>query len=985
MSVKKNVVKSASLALLGLAVLAAPSVARAGLEPVNLALNGTAFESSTAYAGPSVANDGLDGGNYTLFGTNYTGADFHSWWQVDLGEERHLGTVEIINRTDCCQADIVPFVVIVADFPLIDTDITDADGFTYPGVTRIVVADAVRSTFIVPVHRKGRFVMVGLLREYTNLAMGEVKVFEEPSAATKRFTFQSSGTGNEKAVDNSIDGDYSKGGVAVVPSSTSTKLPYFDMILDGPFPIESVDVYSTNTTCCSTVTPRPTFSLYTRPDTSIKFGTTPASTLPAGVTRQSGLTQGAPATVPINRSVQGFRLQLEAVDSLSLAEVKVWALGRGSEGAYATISSKSGSSIDPFAGIDFNTLAAGNDITQRDVQTNLQTDPWYDVDLGGDRYIETIRVWGQTDLSSQTAFSVWTSEFNKFPTASPDYTAAKMRANQFATGAIEWKAVGVAPVTNVPIGQRARFIRVQVEGASQRLGLRELEIVTPEGFMDFPTVGTTTGAGTLLGAPTGFHTRPNEPVDVYFFSPNFMPGNGFLSNWAYGATGRSSSVAETSPLAVAPVYKWSAPTTIKLPTGLWTPGSMVGLYAQAYVNYATGVPTPTPQRTVDRVGNATPLDLFWPHARIAATDKSPDTNTTPPPYLTKPMNTTVASTYYNTFSSGTYKEIPDTLAQFNSRYLARGAVSANYYNVGDLGIGRKMTCAQPSWTVGATSVVGTACAVSNYAPAAPAGSKAPILFGKQFDAVTLMKNNAPPFATVVMVKRQGTAGSMFGVYVPSTSPPTTDPTKTKLVQTQVFLDSTGSNTTAPNNCMACHGGSAGSNPLDLTKPSMFLPFDPQAIGSDNLSLGWDWAHQEEAFRKLNAMVVNAGASDGIKDFVNGSYGNKVGTSGTKIDPNYIPQGWQRSAAQKEVYTKVIKPYCRGCHMSQSGALAFTNASDIEGLRATVLNEVCKTHIMPHSQVTTQKAWSSAARATLLSYFGRDDLDATTLSLEACKP
>jgi hypothetical protein len=999
-----KVIKGALLGLAGLAALGAPTAAHAGLEPVNLAMTGAAYQSSqpSYYANPYMAIDGVDGGDPNNYGATLTDADWHSWWEVDLGDERHIGTIEIINRTDCCIEQTVPFVVLVADFPLMTTDITDADGFTYPGVTRYIVADAVRSKFIVPVHRKGRYVRIGLLREFTPLALGEVKVFEEPSAGTLRKTSSSAQSGtsvSKSAVDNSIDGNYVNGGVSVSPTTTGNKFPFWDLQMDNDFPIESVDVYSTNTTCCSYASPQPKFSLYTSP-LATAFGTTPPTgALPAGQTRLSGLVQGAPSTVNLNRTVGRLRVQLEGVDSLSLAEVKVWALATGSQGGYATISSKSSSSVEPFAGIDLNTANAGDDITRKDVQTNLQTDPYYDIDLGGDRYIETIRVWGQTDLSSTNLFSVWTSEFTKFPTSSPAYTAAKMRENQLTTGAIEWKTVGFDPVTTVAINHRARFIRVQVEGANQRLGLRELEIVTTEGYIETQQNGGVWSPNVVPGT-SGYHTRPNEPIDFYVFSPNFTTGSGFLNNWMYANTAVSSSTPTTTPFSVAPVYFWSR-SGLVLPDGYRAPGSVMGIYAQAYVNYATGISTPTPLRAINNkfvsgsiVFTKNEADVFWPHMRLVDDTKTPDTNATPPAYLTKPMGTTVADTYYDKFQvgsgTGAYREIPDTLAQFNSRYLASRAVSATYYNVGDLGIGRKMTCAQPSWNAAGATVYGTACAVSNYAPASASGSKAPIAFGQAQAAINLMKNNAPPFATVVMVKRSGTAGSMFGVYIPSTTPPTTDPAKTKLVKTNVFLDSTGANTAAPNNCMACHGGSAGNNPLDLSRPSMFLPFDPQAIADKKVSAdldtkGWDWAHQEEAFRKLNQMVVNAGASDGIKDFVNGSYHGAVGTANTKLDPNYIPPGWQKSAAQKDVFTKVIKPYCRGCHMSQSGALAFTNASDIEGLRATVLSDVCKTHTMPHSQVTTKATWTTGARATLLSYFGRDDLDATTMSLEACKP
>jgi hypothetical protein len=976
-----------------LVLVLAPAAGQAlDLKPVNLALKGTPSESSTInYTSPYFAIDGIDGGDAAGYGATMTDADFHSWWQVDLGQSRHIGSLEIINRTDCCQDNMFPFVVAIADFPLIESDITDADGFTYPGVTRIVVGDAVRDKYIVPVHRTGQFVMIGLLREYTNLSLGEVKVFEEYNAAIGRDARQTTpkaGSGAQyisvNAVDNNIDGDSTKNSTAVAVTSTSNKLPYLDLTLDDITSVDTVDVWTTNTTCCSTVSPRPTFTLIASP-TPLGL---PSAALPAGANKISHIAQGAPATVPVGMKARYFRVQLDAVDALSIAELQVWPVARGSVGSYATMSSKNNSLTNPFNGVDFNLNPSGNDITQTDVKTAAQTDPSYDLDLGGDRYLETVKLWGLAAASSSTAFSVWTSEFNKFPAGA---TVEQLRANQLDSGAIEFSSVAASPNATVSIGQRARYLRITIQGANQVLGFNELEIFTTEGFVQ----GALNGGP--FGAISGFHTRPNESVDVFAFQAGVNSGAGSLSNWTYVGSALSVSFPTLTQDAVAPLYGWALPAGTTIPAGASKPGGVLGLYAQAY-DYPGFDPIAVPLRGMNQVFVNTDSeqhlaeeDPFWPHIRVPNTSTTPDASTTPPPYLTKPMGTTVSTSYYNTFASGTYRELPDTLAQFNSRYLSSGGVSATYYNVGDLGIGRKMTCAQPRWSTPGGSVSGAACAVSNYAPAKAAGStsKAPIAFDSVVAAVDLMHKNLPPFATVVMVKRQGTAGAMFGVYVPTGVPPSTDTNKTKLVQTNVFLDSTGANTTAPNNCMACHGGEAGTNPLDLSKPSMFLPFDPKAVGDLNLeadlyNFGYDWQHQEESFRKLNAIVNAAAPTPAIADFISGTYGGKVTTSGTKANSNYVPLGWTNSVGQKQAYAKVIKPYCRGCHMSQTG-LGFLKAADMEGLRAIVVSDVCKTHVMPHSQITMKKAWTSGARATLLSYFGRDDVDQNTLNAETCAP
>jgi hypothetical protein len=968
-----------------LAIVLVPAAGYAtSLAPVNMALGAPTEQSSTIYGDDSsIAVDGVDGGDWSDGSAILTGADFHSWWQTDLGLERHIGSLEIINRTDCCQDSLFPFVVIVADFPLIESDITDADGSTYPGVTRIVVGDTIRDKYVVPVHRRGRYVMVALLREYTNLSLGEVKVFEEYNAAIERTARMSTVNGDDyatRANDNNIDGEASQGSTDVAVKNSTYKTPFWSISLDNLTAVDTVDVWTTNTTCCSTVTPRPTFTLYATPTA---FSLTGTPTLPAGAIKKTGNVQGAPATVQVGVDANFIVLQLESVDALSLAEVQVWPLARGSVGSHPTISSKARTSTDPFAAIDLRTGPAGNDLAPRDAVTAAQTDPYYELDLGGDRYVETIKLWGESDLSSTPRVSVWTSELNKFPAGA---TVAQLRANQLNSGAVENLTVGTNADATVYIGRKVRFIRVTIEGASQVLGLRELEIYTNEGYVESPTNGQGLPSATAAFA-SGFHSRPNESIDVFAFTPNAHTQSGLLDNWSYLGTGQSSSTPEIVKNAVAPMYAWRLPTAEPLPANAWQPGGMLGILAQANV-----LPGPSPiaeplrgldQRFVD--GSATNQDdLFWPHIRTPANDKSPDTNPTPPAYLTKPMGHVVNSAYYNLNAASTYREFPPTLAQFNSQYaLGSSVMTAKYYNAGDLGIGRKMTCASRGWVANTTHVRGDICAVSNYAPAATPPSTAPIVFGDETRSVGLIKDNAPPFATVVMVKRTGAPTALFGVYVPSTIPPTTDTAKTKLVQDKVFLDSKGANQAVPNNCVACHGGSAGTNPLSLTASINFLPFDPAAVGTKG-GTGFDWKSQEEAFRQLNNFVYQTNPAAGIRDFIDGTYHTKQGTSGTKADPTYIPAGWSDSLGEKDVYNKLVKPYCRGCHMSQTG-LNLLKASDLEGLRATVLSDVCITHTMPHSQQTMLKAWPSSARAKLLAFLGRDDVDQTTMNLEACKP
>ncbi len=71
------------------------------LEPVNLALNGTASQSTTDYEGvPERAIDGNTNGNYGGGSVSHTrNDDFNSWWQVELKSESIIDHINIFNRT----------------------------------------------------------------------------------------------------------------------------------------------------------------------------------------------------------------------------------------------------------------------------------------------------------------------------------------------------------------------------------------------------------------------------------------------------------------------------------------------------------------------------------------------------------------------------------------------------------------------------------------------------------------------------------------------------------------------------------------------------------------------------------------------------------------------------------------------------------------------------------------------------------------------
>ncbi|MEQ9302317.1 MAG: carbohydrate-binding protein, partial [Marinoscillum sp.] len=91
----------------------------AGTNPVgtNIALNGTATQSSTAYSGvASRAIDGNTSGNWSDGSVTHTSADTSNpWWEVDLGGTYDIDYIDIYNRTNCCSERLSNFTVSVID------------------------------------------------------------------------------------------------------------------------------------------------------------------------------------------------------------------------------------------------------------------------------------------------------------------------------------------------------------------------------------------------------------------------------------------------------------------------------------------------------------------------------------------------------------------------------------------------------------------------------------------------------------------------------------------------------------------------------------------------------------------------------------------------------------------------------------------------------------------------------------------------------
>lgn len=145
-----------------------------GVAATNVALGGTATQSSTynGISGPQLAIDGITDGTWPTACT--ANAQPQDWWQVDLNGNYRIDSIVLWNRTDCCSDRLSNFKVSVLDAGL--NVIWSGDYFTgggYPNPSY---------TIALPSNTFGKFVKVSL-NGSNWLQLAEVQVYGVPQSA----------------------------------------------------------------------------------------------------------------------------------------------------------------------------------------------------------------------------------------------------------------------------------------------------------------------------------------------------------------------------------------------------------------------------------------------------------------------------------------------------------------------------------------------------------------------------------------------------------------------------------------------------------------------------------------------------------------------------------------------------------------------------------------------------------------------------------
>ena len=149
--------------------------------PINLAPMGTAIQSSTEQGGVAErANDGNTNGSfYSEFSVSLTAWEPNAWWELDLGVDATIETINVWNRTDANTQFLSNYYVLVSSTPFDSEDLTET--LNQSGVSSYFETAIAGRPTAVNIDQAGRYVRIQL-NGTSFLSLAEVEVIACPIA-----------------------------------------------------------------------------------------------------------------------------------------------------------------------------------------------------------------------------------------------------------------------------------------------------------------------------------------------------------------------------------------------------------------------------------------------------------------------------------------------------------------------------------------------------------------------------------------------------------------------------------------------------------------------------------------------------------------------------------------------------------------------------------------------------------------------------------
>ena len=390
--------------------------------PVNVAPGGTASQSSTlnipVNLSASQAIDGNRNGNFSAGSLSHSDFDNQPWWQVDLGARFTISRVDVFNREDCCASSLQDFYVLVSEVPFGNSSL--AALLSNPNVTAVQTAGIGGRPSEVAINATGRYVRVQLPSvEYLQLA--EVEVLGVSADG---------GSANFAPTLNSVADQTANLG-AGVGVNLSASDPEGD---------------------------------------SLSFS---ATNLPPGLSIQAstGVISGTLTASGV------YNVVLSVSDGNSSTQVTlVWTVidpSAASNLAPAGTVSQS-STLD--LGLDFSAdnaidgVRGGSFPTHAIAHTDIQSEPWYQIDLGQRYDLSQIVIFNREDCCAAAL-----RDFHVFISDTP-FTSGSVAGSLAQSGVSSNFTAGVASrETSININRTGRYVRIQLT-TTEYLQLAEVEV-----------------------------------------------------------------------------------------------------------------------------------------------------------------------------------------------------------------------------------------------------------------------------------------------------------------------------------------------------------------------------------------------------------------------------------------------------------------------------------------------------------------------------
>ena len=213
----------------------------------------------------------------------------------------------------------------------------------------------------------------------------------------------------------------------------------------------------------------------------------------------------------------------------------------------------------------------------------------------------------------------------------------------------------------------------------------------------------------------------------------------------------------------------------------------------------------------------------------------------------------------------------------------------------------------------------------------------------------------------------------------------------------------------PGLCVTCHGGNLGSIvPEGGDIGARFLPFDLNAFDYSESNENYTRAAQESAFKTMNLALLDAYPTVAVTELIQGWYASSTpslpsqrrmnrqgkrnpGSKSTRArtqssagihaqsesiedaimvsegspilnrttqNSEFVPVGWRGD--HEELYTKIVAPYCRGCHMTRVFLIDWNTYEEFAAVGTTtkIKHRVCQENedTMPNAKATYQNMW-----------------------------